>query len=365
MILRSRRKHRTTARRITPAIVAVKFAVLLAVFAGPAIAQQPGSQLPPGYQQPLNRPASGYLLRTQSQPQPKQQPQARTEPGTIRGSGGGGKVMYFTKPADAPTVTGAGAGADPGADSGLVQVSDPARVPVPDVPARTLPVPAQPGTLPPLPAVSDMPGYIAQPISPVMPGGKQPPTTSTSEKRKQEIPPVPNPESIRLPPREDIFRARNDDELEQYIIDGYIAGVKAKPDVKINREDVQFPPLPVISPPGVVYQPKTVNYDPRRFYVEPGYVVYRRLHFEELNADRYGWDLGVIQPALSALYFYRNVLLFPNSLASGCASGFWDTNAGKCLPGSPTPLALYPPGLTITGTFFETSIITGAAFLFP
>ena len=63
--------------------------------------------------------------------------------------------------------------------------------------------------------------------------------------------------------------------------------------------------------------------------------------------------------------FYKDVLTWPNSLGAGCAYGFWDTSAGKCLPGSPTPYMLYPPGLTITGSAFEAVIITGAAFAFP
>jgi hypothetical protein len=89
------------------------------------------------------------------------------------------------------------------------------------------------------------------------------------------------------------------------------------------------------------------------------------MHFEELNSERYGWDLGFIQPLVSTAYFYRDVLRWPMSLASGCAYGFWDTSMGKCLPGSPTPYFLYPPGLTITGGAFQGVIITGAAFVFP
>jgi hypothetical protein len=127
----------------------------------------------------------------------------------------------------------------------------------------------------------------------------------------------------------------------------------------------RFPPLPVISPPGVAYQPKTINYPPAQAVLEPGYVVHRRLHFEEKNAERYGWDLGIIQPLVSAAYFYKDVLLWPNSLASGVAYGFWDTNMGKCLPGSPTPYMLYPPGLTITGSVVEGLFVTGVAFAIP
>ena len=94
----------------------------------------------------------------------------------------------------------------------------------------------------------------------------------------------------------------------------------------------------------------TGTFPPARAVFEPGFVVHRRLHFEEKNTERYGWDLGFVTPFVSTAYFYKDVLLWPNSLASGVVTGFWDTNAGKCLPGSPVPYCFYPPGLTITGT---------------
>ncbi|MBA4062703.1 MAG: hypothetical protein C0501_03160 [Isosphaera sp.] len=128
--------------------------------------------------------------------------------------------------------------------------------------------------------------------------------------------------------------------------------------------DLQFPAIELAGAGGA-YVPKTVNYPPAEARFEARYVVHRRLHFEEKNAERYGWDLGFIQPLVSTLYFYRDVLLLPNSLASGLAYGFWDTNAGKCLPGSPTPYLFYPPGLTITGTAAEGVVITGLSFAFP
>lgn len=116
---------------------------------------------------------------------------------------------------------------------------------------------------------------------------------------------------------------------------------------------------------GLTYRAKTTDYPARQVAYVSGYVVHRRLHFEEKNAERYGWDLGIIQPLISAAYFYKDVLLWPNSLASGVAYGFWDTNMGKCLPGSPTPYYLYPPGLTVTGSVVEGLVITGAAFAIP
>jgi hypothetical protein len=131
---------------------------------------------------------------------------------------------------------------------------------------------------------------------------------------------------------------------------------------KVYGPTQPFPKEEVIGG-GIAYTPKTLTYPPRQAVMAPLYVVHRRLYFEELNSERYGWDLGFIQPFVSAMYFYRDVGLLPNTLISGCVHGFYDTNAGKCMPGSPTPYMLYPPGLTITGSTFEAVVVTGAAFI--
>ena len=56
--------------------------------------------------------------------------------------------------------------------------------------------------------------------------------------------------------------------------------------------------------------------------------------------------------------------MLPATLADGFAEGFWDTSAGKCLPGSPTPYILYPLGLTCSGGLVEGVFITGLSFAF-
>lgn len=124
-----------------------------------------------------------------------------------------------------------------------------------------------------------------------------------------------------------------------------------------------FPAAKPVVPPGTPYVAKTGSYPPLTEYIEPAFVVHRRLHFEEKNSERYGWDLGIIQPFVSAAAFYKDALLWPNSLASGLEVGFWDTSAGKCLPGTPVPYYLYPPGLTVTGMAAELGVFTGGAFI--
>ena len=45
--------------------------------------------------------------------------------------------------------------------------------------------------------------------------------------------------------------------------------------------------------------------------VEPNFVCYKRLMFEQKNYERYGWDLGILDPPLSTGAFCLDVVLLP------------------------------------------------------
>jgi hypothetical protein len=252
--------------------------------------------------------------------------------------GSAGKVMYFYKPADALMPA-----SGPGEDA-VAQVS----------------APTQPGDavaqLPALPVAQAQP----EPI-PIQPKKNPDPTAKT-----------PDPsEYTKLPPREIIFGLPGDADLEKLVL-------KSLRDVEAKRIEMgkpvdpyqryprglTFPPLPQAGE-GLAYVPKTPSYEPMHTAYDSLYQVHRRLLFEDKNSERYGWDLGIVQPFVSAMIFYKDVLFLPSSIGAGFAYGFWDTNAGKCLPGSPTPYMLYPPELTITGGLLEGAVITGAAFAIP
>jgi hypothetical protein len=97
---------------------------------------------------------------------------------------------------------------------------------------------------------------------------------------------------------------------------------------------------------------------------EPCYVYHGRLLFEQINSERYGWSMGVLQPPISVLHFYGDVVTLPYHLAKQpCFAG--DTSAGKCLPGDPVPLYLYPPECSLSGLAAEAAAITLMAFVFP
>lgn len=333
----------------------------MALVATPVVAQPPGGQQPGMLPLP-----PGYRPRTPPPAQPARPAPAATLPGS---GASNGRVMYFHKPADALTAT--GAETDTGAVA-LAPAPDRAATPavVPDVPLALLPPPA---SRYPAPPAAGVPG-AAPVVDNVQPAGGQPILSPFVAQRKDvKIIPV-DPKYVQLPPRENIFIVYNDLELEKAIMERVRQDVRDQwerqnPGKKYNTEEAErflvFPALPVVSPPGVAYQPKTASYEPMKVVVEPGYVVHRRLHFEQKNEERAGWDLGPLSTVVTAAHFYRDVLFWPQSLASGCVTGFWNTSAGKCLPGTPSPYYLYPLGLTVTGTAAETLAVTTATFLFP
>ncbi|AWM39501.1 hypothetical protein GobsT_21650 [Gemmata obscuriglobus] len=342
-----------------------------------------GLALPPGYR-PRTPPAQAQAAQP-SRPAP--QPTSGAAPGSS------GTMMYFHKPADALTATGGGLPATAG--DGVAQLGgreSPVALPVPDA-APVRPV-LPPVTVAPVATVPAPAAFGAQPAA-------QPPMQKASAGDSNALPKQDfknrvvevDPKEIQLPSRDKIFGVSyNDAELRQAIVEAafkdrlrllekslkddaaagkptagteeLIRNLRAVKDPRTLPE-FEFPALPVVSPAGVAYQPKTLAYPASKLTIEPLYVVHRRLHFEQRNFERAGWDLGPMTTLVSAGKFYRDVLLWPAGLVSGCTYGFWDTNAGKCLPGSPTPLYLYPPNLTCGGIMAEAGLVTGFAFLFP
>jgi hypothetical protein len=105
-----------------------------------------------------------------------------------------------------------------------------------------------------------------------------------------------------------------------------------------NKRLVEFPattePVPASQPPPRMWPFLVAS-------VEPGYVCYKRLWFEQRNSERYGWDCGVLEPMLAAGVFYTDMALLPVRWAT---SPFrcYDCSAGQCLPGDPVPFLWSP-----------------------
>ena len=100
-----------------------------------------------------------------------------------------------------------------------------------------------------------------------------------------------------------------------------------------NSDSVVFPDQDALA---------RVNYPGRslpgqQILIEPPYTCHRRLLFEEKNAERYGWDFGFIQPALSTAYFYKDLLFFPAHFGS-YPHRRMECTLATCLAGRPGAL---------------------------
>jgi hypothetical protein len=126
-------------------------------------------------------------------------------------------------------------------------------------------------------------------------------------------------------------------------------------------ERIEFPEEPVLSKQQVF----AGRYFPRmEEVVEPSYVCYGRLYFENKNFDRFGWDLGFVQPFVSGGLFFWDVATLPyHVFTDPCRC--CECNSGYCLPGDPVPFLLYPPGLSVTGLMAETAAVVTIPFILP
>jgi hypothetical protein len=126
------------------------------------------------------------------------------------------------------------------------------------------------------------------------------------------------------------------------------------------RGPIQFPEEPVLSKNP--YRARV--FPPNAETVEPNYVCYRRLFFEDLNSERYGWDLGFVQPFVSAGKFFCDVATLPyHAGTEPCRK--YECSAGYCLPGDPVPYLIYPPELSVTGAVLEAGTIVALYGIFP
>lgn len=98
--------------------------------------------------------------------------------------------------------------------------------------------------------------------------------------------------------------------------------------------------------------------------VEPHYVCYGRLHFEQPMSERYGWSFGAADPVVESLHFFTDVFLLPYHLGTR-PFDHTECSAGRCLPGDAVPLALSPPQLSVTGLLAQTGAVVGGFFIFP
>jgi hypothetical protein len=128
------------------------------------------------------------------------------------------------------------------------------------------------------------------------------------------------------------------------------------------NERIEFPAEPILSRQR--YFGRGGLWAARTMIVEPDYVCYRKLLFQDRNAERYGWDLGFIQPAVSYGLFFWDAFFLPAHLFNDpCRKN--DCSRGYCMPGDPVPYLLYPPKLSLTGLVAEAGAIIAVCAIFP
>lgn len=316
------RKRRTTRpARSTPSRTACR---LLAAAAWLALAGGAAAQAPAG------QPRSTFVPRTDA---------ARPGPSLVlpvqaKGGTGQPSTTPGTTPGTAPPTT--PGTTQPGTTQpGKIPGTTPGTTPGKDTPPGT--IPGTPGT--PIPG---FPG-AAPGIAPGTGAGLDVGGTGAGPRAGTD----PYEAYIRLDPpgKERLFGSRDTErELEERMR-------QERRDTGL-ADPVVFPEKPELT---------TETYQTRRFaptvvLAEPNYVVYRRLYFEDKNSERYGWDLGPIQPLVSTLCFFKDVALWPHNFASYPCRRF-DTSAGQCLPGDPVPYICYPPEFTTAGLLAEAGVI--------
>ncbi len=154
-----------------------------------------------------------------------------------------------------------------------------------------------------------------------------------------------------LPGPERLFRVESEEALFQ----------RMRQEARERKpEELVFPEEPVLSTEPYYGR----EWEKSRMVVEPHFLCHGRLFFEQLNFERYGWEVGIFQPLISTGIFYKDVVLLPfHYFTHPCRN--YECNSGKCLPGDPVPFLLYPPELTVTGALGEAAVAAGLFVLFP
>jgi hypothetical protein len=138
--------------------------------------------------------------------------------------------------------------------------------------------------------------------------------------------------------------------------------VKQESKVANPNERTEFPDEPILSHD--TYQGRGNLWAARQVTAEPTFLCHQRLYFEDKNSERYGWDLGIFQPFVSAGLFYADLAMVPYHCATDPFRKY-DCNVGYCLPGDPVPYLLYPPEISVTGAAGEVAVILALVAIFP
>jgi hypothetical protein len=206
--------------------------------------------------------------------------------------------------------------------------------------------------LPSLP-VSPTPLVTGAPV-PIQPTAYQPPRLPPPGERDTRTPDEPSEFQINLdlPGPERLFRLESEAQMQERM--------RQEARGRQPTDRIVFPEEPVLA--RTPYEGR--HFCPMGTVVEPNYVCYNRLLFEELNSERYGWDLGIFSPIVSTAFFFKDVALLPYHLGTDPCRHY-ECSAGYCLPGDPVPYMIYPCECSISGLVAEGAAIAAVAVGFP
>jgi hypothetical protein len=126
------------------------------------------------------------------------------------------------------------------------------------------------------------------------------------------------------------------------------------------KYETQFP----VYPPTPKEVSLTRNWPVLTEVAEPPYVCYRRLYFEQINLERYGWDFCLLTPFLAQGKFYFDLVTLPYHAGTDLFRRY-ECNSGYPLPGDPVPFMIYKPELSLTGAAFEVAKVGCILVTFP
>lgn len=154
---------------------------------------------------------------------------------------------------------------------------------------------------------------------------------------------------VQEPTRERVFRVESEEELLARLR-------KENPNI---ADRIHFPKTALSGEPLAVRA-----WAPRAALVEPNFVCYRPLYFEDKNTERYGWDFSIFQPIVSTGKFYLDLATLPYQMG---AHPPWrcECNTEYFLPGDPAPYLLYVPPPSVLGTALQVGTVVGGIAIFP
>jgi hypothetical protein len=116
------------------------------------------------------------------------------------------------------------------------------------------------------------------------------------------------------------------------------------------------------------YQPHVTGFSRFNFQTvmnwEASALCHRPLYFEEVNLERHGYQIPLLQPVVSGAHFFSRIPAVPYLVVSQ-HQRICNYTLGHYRPGSPAPYVWYYPNFSLDGAAVESILITGLMYAIP